>query len=187
MTKLTEQQLRAAIRAEIKNALKEATAKTVQKKFKDLEIGDEYFPNATKPGQVGGQVFKKIKSDRAEMIKLSNRPSNPQFPDKGFKVGEKQLVNPEKLVWVLTNENALKEAEGTAPKPLKLKGGLSRQQLGGSSAMKFAEPFIEALKELDGIKQAKALAYVLASIGVDVDTLQKRLGTIKTTLQKYSN
>ena len=34
-------------------------------------------------------------------------------------------------------KSALKEAEGTAPKPLQLRGGLSKQQLGGSAAMKF--------------------------------------------------
>jgi len=83
-------------------------------------------------------------------------------------------------------KNALKEADGTNPKPLQLRGGLSKQQLGGSSAMKFAEDFIEALKELDDLKKAKAIGYVLASIGMDPMTLQKRLGAIKTSLKQYT-
>ena len=83
-------------------------------------------------------------------------------------------------------KNALKEADGTTPKPLKLKGGLSAQQLGGSSAMKFAQDFIDALQDLDDVKKAKAIGFVLASIGMDADTLQKRMGAIKTSLKQYA-
>ena len=83
-------------------------------------------------------------------------------------------------------KSALKEADGTAPKPLQLKGGLSKQQLGGSAAMKFAQDFIDALQELDDVKKAKAIGFVLASIGMDPVTLQKRLGAIKTSLKQYS-
>jgi hypothetical protein len=83
-------------------------------------------------------------------------------------------------------KNALKEADGTTPKPLQLKGGLSKQQLGGSAAMKFAQDFIDALQDLDDVKKAKAIGFVLASIGMDPVTLQKRLGAIKTSLKQYT-
>lgn len=74
----------------------------------------------------------------------------------------------------------------TTPKPLKAKGGLTTQQLGGTTSMRYAEDFIEAIKDLDDMKKAKALAFVLARIGMDVKALQSNLGRIKAGLRQYN-
>jgi len=74
----------------------------------------------------------------------------------------------------------------TTPKPLKAKGGLTTQALGGTTSMRYAEDFIEAIKDLDDMKKAKAIAFVLAKIGMDVKSLQSNLGRIKAGLRQYN-
>jgi hypothetical protein len=78
-------------------------------------------------------------------------------------------------------------ADTTSPKPLKAKGGLTTQQLGGSASMRYAEDFIEAIKDLDEMKKSKAIAFVLARIGMNTKTLQQNLGRIKSSLKQYGN
>ena len=73
----------------------------------------------------------------------------------------------------------------TNPKPLKAKGGLTTQSLGGTVAMKYAEDFITSIQDLDDVKKSKAIAFVLAKIGMDVKTLQANLGRIKSSLRQY--
>ena len=73
----------------------------------------------------------------------------------------------------------------TNPKPLKAKGGLTTQALGGTVAMKYAEDFITSIQDLDDIKKSKAIAFVLAKIGMDVKSLQANLGRIKSSLRQY--
>lgn len=82
----------------------------------------------------------------------------------------------------LTNEVEME----TAPKPLKLKAGLTQQALGGTTSMRYAEDFIDAIKELDDMKKAKAIAYVLASIDMDAKSLQMNMARIKSGLKQYS-
>ena len=74
----------------------------------------------------------------------------------------------------------------TKRKSLKPKGGLTTQALGGTVAMKYAEDFIQAIEGLDDTKKAKAIGLVLASIGMDVTTLQANLGRIKTGIRQYT-
>jgi len=74
----------------------------------------------------------------------------------------------------------------TTPKPLKAKGGLTTQALGGTTSMRYAEDFIEAIKDLDDMKKAKAIAFVLAKTGMDVKSLQQNLGRIKASLRQYN-
>lgn len=74
----------------------------------------------------------------------------------------------------------------TTPKPLKAKGGLTTQALGGTTSMRYAEDFIEAIKDLDDMKKAKAIAFVLARTGMDVKSLQSNLGRIKASLRQYN-
>ena len=64
----------------------------------------------------------------------------------------------------------------TNPKPLKAKGGLTTQALGGTVAMKYAEDFITSIQ---------AIAFVMAKIGMDVKSLQANLGRIKSSLRQY--
>ena len=73
----------------------------------------------------------------------------------------------------------------TKRKSLKPKGGLTTQALGGTVAMKYAEDFITSIQDLDDVKKSKAIAFVLAKIGMDVKTLQANLGRIKSSLRQY--
>lgn len=83
-------------------------------------------------------------------------------------------------------KETINELEMDTPEaPLKLKGGLTKQQLGGSTALKYADDFIESLKNLDDVKTAKALAYVMARVGMDPKSLQANLSRIKTSLKQY--
>ena len=90
-----------------------------------------------------------------------------------------------KMVSETLNELDLDTKGTTAPKPLKAKGGLTTQSLGGTTSMRYAEDFIEAIKDLDDMKKAKAIAFVLAKIGMDVKTLQANMGRIKSSLRQY--
>jgi hypothetical protein len=78
-------------------------------------------------------------------------------------------------------------ADTTSPKPLKAKGGLTTQQLGGTASMRYAEDFITAIQDLDDMKKAKAIAFVLARIGMNTKSLQQNLGRIKSSLKQYGN
>jgi hypothetical protein len=53
--------------------------------------------------------------------------------------------------------------------------------------MRYAEDFIEAIKDLDEMKKSKAIAFVLARIGMNTKTLQQNLGRIKSSLKQYGN
>jgi len=98
---------------------------------------------------------------------------------------EKELRNViRKFVKESMNELELSN-DTTSPKPLKAKGGLTTQQLGGTASMRYAEDFIDAIKDLDEMKKAKAIAFVLARIGMDVKALQANLGRIKSSLKQY--
>ena len=100
---------------------------------------------------------------------------------------EKELRNIiRKFVKESINELELSK-DTTSPKPLKAKGGLTTQQLGGTASMRYAEDFIEAITDLDEMKKAKAIAFVLARIGMDVKGLQANLGRIKSNLKQYGN
>jgi hypothetical protein len=96
---------------------------------------------------------------------------------------EKQL---RAIVRNLVKETISEMDMETPEAPLKLKGGLTKQQLGGTTALNRADDFIESLKSLDDVKQSKALAYVMSRIGMDPKSLQSNLSRIKTSLKQYS-
>jgi len=96
--------------------------------------------------------------------------------------------NEKELRMIVRNlvKETINELEMDTPEaPLKLKGGLTKQQLGGSTALKYADDFIESLKDLDDVKRSKAIAYVMARVGMDPKSLQANLSRIKTSLKQY--
>jgi hypothetical protein len=91
------------------------------------------------------------------------------------------------LIRKLVIEMMTVETELAAQKPAvtKPKAGLTKANLGGQTAVRKSEDFIDALKDLDDMRKTKAIAYVLSKVGMDVKTFQSNIARIRTNLRKY--